>query len=264
MKQKIKENMWEKFFIYPSFSTRFTLTLSVIIVIISIIVTVLLSLTNLFPSLQDKLALLNLTVQVSTFVLGIFAAYYALRQLVETRYTGLDQAGMQELQRKNYSRAILNWKEASYIRPEAAVFLNLFETLLLIGDFEQFDDYMKRFETPLLIEKNIFAEMSDDVTLMFLKAIRHLMVKNQGEAERYISSIVEVVSKETNFILSWNFRDLRGAKLFQDLGGECRVMAENLISYLSYQLPQGIKNKFESGNFSVNEPEVVAGVSETN
>jgi hypothetical protein len=30
-------------------------------------------------------------------LLGIFAAYYALRQLVETRFTGLDEAGMQEL-----------------------------------------------------------------------------------------------------------------------------------------------------------------------
>lgn len=248
--KKIKKNLWEKALIYPSFNTRFCLTLIGIFLILGLILYMLLKLPNTFTDIQDRLSLLNLFIQAATLFLGIFAAYYALRQLVETRFTELDQAGSQELTKQNYSRAFDKWKEASYIRPDPVVFLNLMETLLIIGDYDEFDAYIKRFNTPLLIKKHIFIEASDRLLLAYLKAIRHLLVKNQGEAEKHISSVVEITLKEGPLRISWNFWDVRRSISYQNFKGECKTMAENLISYISEEMSKKQKEEFIKGNYA--------------
>lgn len=248
--KKVKKDFWEEIIPYPSFNIRFGLTLFVALLFFCTLAYFAIFKLEIVVGVSEKINALNLAVQSATLVLGIFAAYYALRQLVETRFTSLDEAGSREIERKHYSRAFDKWKEAFYIRPEASVFTNFCETLLLIGDYEAFDHYMKFPELPGLFKKDIFQENSDQIILLYLKSIRHLLVKNQGEAEKYLSELIALVKKDGLPGLQWNFLDLRTSRSYQDLNGECKDMAENLISYLSKNIPEVRKEDFEAGNFA--------------
>lgn len=248
--KKVKKDFWEEVFVYPSFNTRFGVTLFIILSIIFTITYIVLFKYNFIEGVANQIALLNLVVQSATLILGIFAAYYALRQLVETRFIGLDEAGNQELKRKHYSRAFDKWKEAFYIRPEAYTFNNICESLLLIGDYNAFDQYMRILKNPAVLKKDILQENSDKVIVLYLKSIRHLLVKNQGEAEKYILEIIDLIKKDGQPILNWDFLDLQTSIAYQDLGGECKNMAENLISYLQKNMSPVRKVEFELKKFA--------------
>ncbi len=250
MAKRVKRDIWEKVFVYPSFNTRFFITTAIVLIIFFLCTYIILFHLDLIHGIEDQVAVSNLIVQLATLVLGIFAAYYALRQLVETRFTGLDEAGMQELKRSHYSRAFEKWREAFYIKPEASVFTNMMEALLLVGDYDTFDEYIRIPQNRSFSGKEIFQEVSDQIVLLYLKSIRHLLVKNQGETEKQISSIVELVKKESLPNLAWDFMDLRRSLVYQDLNGECKQIAENLISYLSKDMPSVRKAEFETGNFA--------------
>lgn len=247
--RKVKKDFWEQLFKYPSFNTRFGFTVGFILLIFAIITFSIFKL-KIVEGVSDQIATLNLIVQLALLVLGILAAYYALRQLVETRFVNLDEAGMQELKRNHYSRAFEKWREAFYIRPEAAVFTNMCESLLLIGDYDTFDQYARMSESSDFLNKRIIQESSDQIILLYLKVIRHLLVKNQGEAEKHISDLVKLANDDGLSGLQWDFLDLQRSPAYQDLSGECKNIAENLIAYLSKTIQPTRKTDFESGNYA--------------
>lgn len=253
--KKVKKDLWEEMLVYPSFNIRFTFTLTCVLVVFSVLTYILLFKLGIANNISEKVSMLNLIIQGATLVLGIFAAYYALRQLVETRFTSLDQAGMRELRDKRYLRALNKWKEAFYIRAETNVFTNLNETLLLVGDYDTFDQYIKLSEHRTFLKQELFQETSDQIVLLYLKSIRHLLVKNQGEAEKFLSELVTLNSEKnalTNF--RWEFVDLVTSDAYQALTGECKNIAENLISYLSKTITPTRKSEFEAKNFSSQAP----------
>lgn len=247
--RKVKKDFWERLFKYLSFNTRFGFTVGLILLIFAIITFSIFKL-KIVEGVSDQIATLNLIVQLALLVLGILAAYYALRQLVETRFINLDEAGMRELKRNHYSRAFEKWREAFYIRPEATVFTNMCEPLLLIGDYDTFDQYARMSESSDFLNKRIIQELSDQIILLYLKAIRHLLVKNQGEAEKHIFDLVKLANDDGLSGFQWDFLDLQRSPAYQDLSGECKNIAENLIAYLSKTIQPTRKTDFESGNYA--------------
>ena len=254
--KKIKKNAWEELFVYPSFNIRFGFTILIVVILFGGIIFAVLK-ANIVTTTSDKIAILSLIISFATLSLGVFAAYYALRQLVETRFTSLDEAGTQEIKRNHYSRAFEKWREAFYIKPEAGIFTNMCETLLLIGDNNAFDQYIKMSQGSGILKKEIVQEISDQIVLLYLKTIRHLLVKNQGEAEKYLSELVQLVKKEGLSGFEWDFLDMRTSLIYQDITGECKNIAENLISYLSRVMPQVRRVDFEKGNFATQVNEVI-------
>lgn len=248
--KKVKKTFWEQLFKYPSFNVRFWFTIIFVVCIFCFLIYLLFVKLQIAKNTADQIALINLIIQFATLTLGIFAAYYALRQLIETRFTGLDEAGMQELKHSHYSRAFEKWREAFYIRPDASVFTNMCETLLLLGDYDTFDQLIKTSYSMGFFNKEIFTESSDKIVLLYLKAVRHLLVKNQGEAEKNISNIILLAKDDGLFGFHWDFLDLQRSPVFQDLSGECRDIAVNLISYLSKNMQSNRKKDFELGNFA--------------
>ncbi len=247
--KKVAKNFWEKILPYPSFNKRFQTVLIGILVILSVITYIIFLATK--PSdLSEKVAILNLMIQAATLLLGIFAAYYALRQLVETRFISLDEAAAQALHRHHYVHAGKKWVEAFYIRPDPRIFTNLCEALLLTGDYEKFDQYMYMSEKTDSLSKDIFHESSDKIILLYLKITRHLLVKNQGEAENYIRELILLVTAEGLVGLEWNFMDLQVSEKYQNLTGECKDILDNLITYLTKVIIPARKLEFESGLFA--------------
>lgn len=249
MNQKNRKNFWERVSQYPSFNTRFFTSL-LIVLIIFIFIGFLIFKFKIVENRTETIEVLNLFVQSLTLILGIFAAYYALRQLVETRLTSLDQAGSQALERRKYLKAFEKWKESFYIRPDPEIFANACEVLLMMGDYKAFDEYIDIPEKVGLIKKNIFGEQSDKVIFLYLKSMRHLLDKNQGVAEKYLNELVEIINKSGIPILSWNFFDIQGSEPYQNLTGECKQMAENLVRLLSKQLADEEKNNFLNKKFA--------------
>ncbi len=254
--KKVKKDFWEKLFVYPSFNIRFLFTLFLVLLFFCAIVYVVFLKLHLFNTISDQIAAFNLITQGAILVLAIFAVYYTLRQLVETRFNSLEELGMSEIKNKHYSRAFDKWKEAFYIRPEAATFCNLCESLLLIGAYDTFDEYMMLPKRRGLFKKEIFKEVSDQIILLYLGSIRHLLVKNQGEAEKYVSKLVTLIKKDGLSSFQWDFLDLQTSLKYQDLSGECKNIAENLISYLSNTIQPNRKKDFEAKNFAsqISEP----------
>src|SRR3989344_3526973 len=255
--RKVKKDFWEQLFVYPSFNTRFGFTVGLILLFFVAITFAIFKL-KIIDGISDQISALNLIVQLALLVLGILAAYYALRQLVETRFINLDEAGMRELKRNHYSRAFEKWREAFYIRPEAAVFTNMGEALLLIGDYNTFDQYARMSEGSSFLNKRIIQESSDQIILLYLKAIRHLLVKNQGEAEKYIADLIELVKNNGLLGFQWDFLDLQRSPTYQDLSGECKNIAENLIAYLSKTIQPARKADFETKNYATQVAEPTA------
>jgi hypothetical protein len=248
--RKVKKDFWEEIFVYPSFNIRFGVVLTVVLAIFCVFAYFLLFKLEIINGTSDQIAVLNLIIQSATLVLGVFAAYYALRQLVETRFNSLDESGMHELKRSHYSSAFQKWKEAFYIRPEARVFTNMCESLLLVGDYDTFDQYVGMSYSKSVFKKEIFQESSDQIILLYLTAIRHLLVKNQGEAEKHVLSLIELAKNEGLLGFQWDFIDLQRSPSYQDLSGECKNIADNLISYLSKTIQPVRKDDFESGNLA--------------
>jgi hypothetical protein len=249
--KKVKKDFWEELFVYPSFNIRFGFTLVIVLIAFCVFTYFLLFKFRLIEGIPNQIAVINIIIQSATLVLGIFAAYYALRQLVETRFNGLDEAALQELKHSHYLRAFEKWREAFYIRPEAGVFTSMCESLLLVGDYNTFDSYIRLSRSKgILGKKEIFQESSDQVVLLYLGAMRHLFVKNQGEAEKHIEELVNLTKADPSLGLQWDFLDLQRSSVYQNLEGECRQIAENLISYLSKTLGPVRKQKFEEGKYS--------------
>jgi len=255
--KKVKKDLWERLFIYPSFNIRFKFTVGFIIFIFLILTALIFNL-KIVHGASDQISTLNLMVQLALLVLGILAAYYALRQLVETRFNTLDQAAMEELKRKHYSRAFEKWREAFYIKPEADVFANMCETLLFVGDYDTFDQNVRISKSRGFLKKKVIQETSDQIILLYLKAIRHLFVKNQGKAEKYIADLIGLVKNNNLLGFYWDFLDLQTSTTFQDLNGECKNIAENLVDYLSKNIQSARKTDFESGNYASQIPEATA------
>lgn len=256
--KRVKKDFWEQLFVYPSFNTRFGFTVGFILLFF-IVITFAFFKLKIIEGISDQIAVLNLIAQLILLVLGVLAAYYALRQLIETRFINLDEAGMQELKRNHYSRAFEKWREAFYIRPEAAVFTNMCESLLLLGDYDTFDQYARMSESSSFLNKNIIQESSDKTILLYLKAVRHLLVKNQGEAEKYIADLIKLVNSDGLLGFQWDFLDLQRSPAYQDLSGECKNIAENLIAYLSKTIQPTRKTDFEAGNYATQVAEPQAG-----
>lgn len=258
--KKVKKDFWEELFVYPSFNIRFGFTLLLVLLVFCVIGYILLFKSQIIVGVSDQVATLNLIIQSATLVLGIFGAYYALRQLVETRFNGLDDAGMQELKQNHYSRAFEKWREAFYIKPEARVFVNMCETLLLIGDYDTFDQNIKMSQPTGFLKKEILQESSDQIILLYLRAMRHLLVKNQGASEKHITDLINLAKSETLVGFQWDFLDLQSSLAYQNLNGECKSIAENLISYLSKTIQSKRKQEFETGTYASQVDESVVAV----
>lgn len=254
--KKVKKNFWEELFIYPSFNARFGFIFILTLVFFIVIGYWVLFKLYLIDNISDQISVLNLLVQSLTLVLGAFAAYYALRQMVETRFNSLDETGMLELKNKHYLRAIQKWKEAFYIRPEIYVFNNLAETFLLLGDYDAFDQHANTLQRTGLLKKEIVQENSDRITLLFLKSVRHLLVKNQGEAEKHLSKIVDLISEINGLSgFRWDFSDLKDSESYKFLDGECKIIMDNIIAYLTKKMSPKKKEEFESGSFATKQTE---------
>jgi len=254
--RKVKKDFWEQLFVYPSFNIRFGFTVGLILLFFVAITFTIFKL-KIIEGVSDQISALNLIVQLALLVLGILAAYYALRQLVETRFINLDEAATQELKRNHYSRAIEKWREAFYIRPEASVFTNMCEAFLLTGDYDTFDQYARMSESSGFLSKRIIQESSDQIILLYLKAVRHLLVKNQGEAEKHIVNLVTLVKNDKLLGFQWDFMDLQRSPSYQDLSGECKNIAENLIAYLSKTIQPTRREYFEKGSYATQAVEPI-------
>lgn len=248
-----KKSLWELMFKYPSLNSRFYITLAVVFVVAGAIYYVIYKNGSSLNTFEEHVAFLNLLVQALILILGIFGAYYALRQLVETRFTGLDQAGMSQMKNKKYTRAYEKWKEAFYIKPEVVVLKNLCEAALLSGDMITFDHFINLSHDKALTSRKMIIERDDEITFLFLLAIRHLLVKNQGEAEKHIAKLLELLDGKETIKLDWDFSDLQSSTLFLDLIGECKKIAENLIAILKNELSEEQREYFIQGDYAIEE-----------
>lgn len=261
IEKKAKKDFWEEMFEFPSFNIRFGYTLLFVSLVFLILGWIVLFKLELVSGSSDHIAVVNLLVQLATLVLGVFATYYALRQLVETRFNGLDESGMQELRRNHYSRAFEKWREAFYIKPDAVVFTNMCEALLLLGDYEKFDQYVRMSEKTSFQKKGILTEPSDRITLRYLRVARSLLEENQGEAKKHINEIVALVKEHKLIGFAWDFIDIQQSINYQTLEGDCRTIFDNLISYLSKKMPSSIIEKFEEGQYTIQEEILIPSVS---
>ncbi len=254
--KKVRTDFWEGIFEFPTFNIRFISTLSAVLLAFIFVGYLILFRLDIITGTSDQIAALNLIIQSATLVLGAFATYYALRQLVETRFNSLDESGMQELKRGHYSRAFDKWREAFYIRPDASVFINMSEALLLVGDYDTFDQYVQMSQQRSFSKRQILAELSDQILVLYLRAARHLIVKNQGEANLRIAEIIELIKNNNLPSLNWDFIDLQRSDGYSRLDGECKVTLDNLISYLQNTMITIKKEDFESGHYAsiLNEP----------
>ncbi|MEX2409906.1 MAG: hypothetical protein WD607_00805 [Candidatus Paceibacterota bacterium] len=248
---KIDKNKWEKVFLYPSFNIRFWSTLILGFLFFLILGLGFFNKHKDYLNISEQLTFWGLVVQLAILFLGIFTAYYALRQLSESRFTKLDEAGIQNFRNGRYFRAIYNWKEAFYVRPDTNIFLNLAETYLLIKDYEFFDEHVNNSEIRFLKNK-VFKEKTDKIILLYLKVVRNLLVKNQGKAESFILDILSLMSEvNEKRILEWDFFDIIKSKPYKELNGECKIMINNISNYLSGNMTKEKRNEFEDGNFSI-------------
>lgn len=255
--KKNNKNIWEIFFTYPSFDKRFKVAISIILIIFITISLFMIFGTDNFKGPQDIVALANLMVQSATLVIGILAAYYALRQLLENKLTPLDEAGHRELREKNYSRAFDKWKEAFQIKQDVDAFNNSSEALLLSGDYKTFDQYMKIPDSKAFLKKETFKDPADQMTILYLKAVRHLLEENQGLAKAYIQKIIQLAQERGSSSINWNFQDLQSSKNYLSLAveGDCKHIIDNLIAYLSKEvsstpMSDSRKESFEAGNYA--------------
>lgn len=250
--KKTKKGIWERLPFYPSFIVRFSATLIIIVLIFFVLTYLLVFRIKIATNISDQISIVNLLIQAATLVLGVFATYFALRQLVETRFNGLDETATAELKRNHYSRAFEKWREAFYIKPEPRVFNNMCESLLFVGDFDSFDQFIHMSSVPGSLKNELSKEHSNKVTLLYLQAARHLLVENLGEAKKIINILLTHVKNHGLEGFHWDFFDFIRSPLYLKLNQECEAkrIIDNLISYLSQNIQPKRKKAFESENFA--------------
>lgn len=249
--KKRERSTLEKIFVYPSFSLRFWLYSGILLFItVGVIVVIIPQIS----SWSNRLSSINIFIQGMTLIFAVVATYFALKQLTESRFTKLDEIGMQNLKNKRYFVAIKNWREALYIKPDASVFMNLIETLLAIQEFKEFDELIGFLEKSKSFQRSIITEPRDYVILCYLKVYRSLIVENMGVAKSYLNDLISFIVKN-NFQLSigWDFSDIKNSEPYKKLVGDHKTVLDNLIKYLLKQLSPEEKVRFESKNYILSE-----------
>jgi hypothetical protein len=249
--KKRKRSILENIFVYPSFSLRFWLYAFILFIVAGIPTLIIIPKISI---LADKLAGIDVVLQSVTLVFGVIATFFALRQLTESRFSKLDELAMQNLKSKEYFRAIGNWRGALYVKPDSGVFLNLIETLLTVEQFDEFDQFVGYLEKSVFFHRSfqqqIITEPKDYIVFCYLQTLRSLVVENMGVAKGHLKELTDFV-KENKFQSSvgWDFRDIQSGGAYKKLIGDHKTVADNLIKYLSQQLDQDQKVKFESDNY---------------
>lgn len=244
---KNKRNFWEKIFKHPSFNKRFFVFVTIATIAIALAFLFLVFTDNIVSTAEEKIAMGNLIIQFATLIMGIFAAYYALRQLVETRFTALDQSASNEVEKRHYSRAYSNWKDAFYIKRDPYIFLNMIESLLLIKDYQSFDRYVNYIENT----NNILNERSDQLIFLFLKATRHFLVENLGEGKSILSDLIELNKHKKITNTGWEFNTLLASNVYRELeeNSEAQIIINKLSQYIDGKLTEKEQVTFESGQY---------------
>lgn len=251
----MKKSFWEFIFLAPSFSQRFWWTVLLLIFIFFIATVLLIKMEGVENPFSERgVSLIGLMIQAGALVLGIFAAHYGLRQLGESRYSNLDNSAQEYLDNGKYSKAYDKWKEAFYIRPEPGMFLNMGEMLVFVRDYVRFDELFIKNS----FEKYFPGEIDADEKLveLYLIASRHLLEKNLGEGEKVIKKMIEISADSKTPVIPvsiWDFNYMRAmlAKQNPQLSGECRVLIENMISFLEGTLLGEPLDKFIGGEYAV-------------
>lgn len=256
-----KKKIWDKF----SFNVGFIATVVTALLIFLVTYQVIVFKLQLVKGLELRMEFANLMVQVAVLFLGIIAAFFALRQLVEARFNGLDEMALRDLRRKQYLRASQRWSDAFRIKQEPDVYLNLCEALLLQGDYVNFDDRFSLSAKKGFFKTDLITEDSDKLVLNFLGMMRHLLVKNQGVAENYVREIINLVKNNSAQSLNYSFDDIRTSKVYLDLeDGDCKKIVENTMKYISKSFSQEERISFEGGRYANVEVDKVIETDEEN
>lgn len=249
--KKIKSrNFWEFFFKNPTFSLRFWIVSCLALLVTASIIFGLIITLGIRGDFEKVTTLVGVVMQGATLIFAVVASYLALRQLVETRINTTEQLAWGEMRRGNYRRASSKWKDTLYMLPEPHRFTNLCEVLLLGGFYDEFDEQISKAEQRFY-RNQLLIEDSEKVNVLHLKATRHLLVRNQGEAEKFIDVIREIFAENGRVNTGWKFADLIASPEYSKLTGECRTILDNLINYIDGTMQPEIIKAFELGEYAV-------------
>lgn len=196
--------------------------------------------------LQTYLSILG---TMSGLVFAIFIGYYAFLQVLENRQEKFIQQAFQFL-RDDYLERAREYFEKAYLidTKDFGILATLLELHLMLKEWAKFNDRIT------LLEKEII-EDKERLLVFYLKAAKNLLQQDLGNAKTEIAALVSFIRDNADVLnrLSWNFGDLRDAKVTQALTGDPKQIFLNLCDYLQRSLPEQKREAFESGTYEIVE-----------
>lgn len=245
--QKRKKGLFEKIFTYPSFSLRFGVSIGILL-FFSLLAVILI--IPRITTWANRFSALNLLLQGITLIFGIVAAFFALKQLTESRYSKLEEMGGKDLRAGRYFSALSNWREALFIKPTSAVLLNLMEAYLISEELKDFDEMLGYLEKKKSFQQKTIKEPKDYLIYCYLKVFRSLFIENMGAAKDCLKEMLDFTAeKEFKQNIGWSFDDVKKCVLYKQLTGDHKKVADNLIYYLERRLTTEDEKLFKSGNY---------------
>ena len=194
---------------------------------------------------NEQALLFSLVGQGATLIFAIYAGYLAFQQLMENRLDKLREYGDSCLLQKHYKRAMEHYLEVLKIKPrDYNARANILEIYLLNGNFE-------KFEKDFLLLNELAVEGSERLACKYLAATRFLLDEHNSKAKEKINEIINFIKKDPQSLkyMDWTFEDIKNSTIYERMEGDSKVMIGNLIKYLSREMKEEDKKRFENGDY---------------
>jgi len=188
----------------------------------------------------------NTVGQIATLTFAIFAGYLAFLQLSETRTENLKARIADYIHDGDFPRAAKIASEICAAQPKDFYMLaNLLEISLSQGDFTSYE-YRKGE-----LEKLIQNKQKDNIIIIYLNIISHLLKQHIGDADEHLKSLVNFKKKFPDAKPNWNFGDIKRGEIYKKLpeDSESKRKIDNAIRYITNSLNQPEKVRFEDGDY---------------
>jgi tetratricopeptide (TPR) repeat protein len=187
---------------------------------------------------------LSVAGQTLTIVFGMVTVYLAFRQIEEAHLDRLKTDAYNYLVDEKPQRAKDCREKAYQINPKDIDNISELSELYLI--MEKYEEFERKFA----ILNKLAIEKKEKIVCKYLKISFDLL---QGSPRDYRNSVKELIEylNKTKFPTKsvWSYLEMQNSPPYINLGGEAKVIFENVLKYLEGRLDDAQKEKFERGDY---------------
>ena len=196
--------------------------------------------TIVYSSTGNVVGNLSFLIETLTLFFGIYAGYFAFKQMNLGRYESIISSAKQLfVNGGDFKRAIKEYELASSIKLNFLTGAEQTECYACLSDWVKYDRMIDRLP-------HVQVDDRDELILFYLKSIGPLLreeIARLREVFRQTISFKKTIKKSIN--ASWSTAEIKKSDAYERLSPETKTIMDNYLKYINNQLSDPEKQIFE-------------------